>query len=112
MTGVDIDPQALTATRDNAERNQIDPALYNVYLPDKTPATQADIMVANILAGPLQTLAPHIASLTRSGGKLALSGLLAEQAEEVSQCYSQWFVMQPAKTLGDWVLLSGTRRAN
>lgn len=110
MVGVDIDPQALTATRDNAGRNNIRDELYDVFLPDKTPDVKADIMVANILAGPLQALAPDIARLTRSGGKLALSGLLAEQAEEVSQCYSQWYNMNPAKQLGDWVLLTGTRR--
>ena len=110
MVGVDIDPQALTATRDNAGRNNIRDDLYDVFLPDKTPDVKADIMVANILAGPLQALAPDIARLTRQGGKLALSGLLAEQAEEVSQCYSQWYNMNPAKQLGDWVLLTGTRR--
>lgn len=110
MVGVDIDPQALTATRDNAGRNNISDDLYDVFLPEKTPQVEGDIMVANILAGPLQSLAPDIARLTRSGGKLALSGLLAEQAEEVSQCYSQWFDMQPAKQLGDWVLLTGTKR--
>ncbi|KZZ48625.1 MAG: 50S ribosomal protein L11 methyltransferase [Saccharospirillaceae bacterium] len=110
MVGVDIDPQALTATRDNAGRNNIRDDLYDVFLPDKTPDVKADIMVANILAGPLQALAPDIARLTRQGGKLALSGLLAEQAEDVSQCYSQWYNMNPAKQLGDWVLLTGTRR--
>lgn len=110
MVGVDIDPQALTATRDNAGRNNIDDELYDVFLPEKAPQVEGDIMVANILAGPLQSLAPEIAKLTRPGGKLALSGLLAEQAEDVSKCYSQWFDMQPAKQLGDWVLLSGTKR--
>lgn len=110
MVGVDIDPQALTATRDNAGRNQIDESLFDVYLPASTPAVEADIMVANILAGPLQSLAPDIARLTRSGGKLALSGLLAEQAEEVAACYSQWYDMQPPKQLGDWVLLTGVKR--
>lgn len=110
MIGVDIDPQALTATRDNAERNQVKESRYDVYLPDATPDVQADLMVANILAGPLQTLAPDIARLTRSGGKLALSGLLAEQADEVAQCYSKWFEMAPAQQQGDWVVLSGIKR--
>ena len=109
MIGVDIDPQALTATRDNAGRNKIDDNRYEIYLPEDTPAIQADITVANILAGPLTDLAEHIASLTRSGGKLALSGLLAEQAEEISACYSQWFTMNPAKQLGDWVVLTGIK---
>lgn len=110
MVGVDIDPQALTATRDNAGRNGIADDRYEIYLPADTPAVQGDITVANILAGPLVELGPHIASLTRSGGKLALSGLLAEQAEEVSACYSQWFDMTPAQQQDDWVILTGIKR--
>ncbi|MCA6065497.1 50S ribosomal protein L11 methyltransferase [Thalassolituus marinus] len=110
MVGVDIDPQALTATRDNAGRNSIGDDKYEIYLPDATPPTQADIMVANILAGPLMSLGEHIASLTRSGGKLALSGLLAEQAEEVSACYGQWFEMNAPEQQGDWVVLTGVKR--
>lgn len=110
MVGVDIDPQALTATRDNAGRNRISDDKYEIYLPDDTPAVEADMTVANILAGPLVSLGEHIASLTRSGGKLALSGLLAEQAEEVSACYSQWFAMNPPQQQGDWVILTGVKR--
>lgn len=109
MIGVDIDPQALTATSNNAERNGISSDRFEIYLPDATPVVQADLTVANILAGPLMDLAPHIASLTRSGGKLALSGLLAEQAEEISACYSQWFAMNPPEQLGDWVILTGIK---
>ncbi|WP_430461693.1 50S ribosomal protein L11 methyltransferase [Thalassolituus sp. LLYu03] len=110
MIGVDIDPQALTATRDNAGRNGIADDRYEIYLPEDTPAVQADLTVANILAGPLVSLGDHIASLTRSGGKLALSGLLAEQADEVSACYSQWFEMNPPVQQGDWVVLTGVKR--
>jgi len=110
MVGTDIDPQALLATRDNAGRNKVSEDLYDVYLPEDTPETQADIMVANILAGPLEQLAPTIAGLTRSGGKLALSGLLAEQAETISACYSQWFEMNAPEQEGDWVILSGIKR--
>ncbi|MEK9767188.1 MAG: 50S ribosomal protein L11 methyltransferase [Thalassolituus sp.] len=110
MIGTDIDPQALLATRDNAGRNKVSEDLYDVYLPEDTPETQADIMVANILAGPLEQLAPTIAGLTRSGGKLALSGLLAEQAETISACYSQWFEMNAPQQEGDWVILSGIKR--
>lgn len=109
MVGVDIDPQALTATKDNAGRNNIGDDQFEIYLPEATPAVQGDITVANILAGPLVALGPHIASLTRSGGKLALSGLLAEQAAEVSACYSQWFDMNPAQQQDDWVILTGVK---
>jgi len=109
MVGIDIDPQALLATEDNAGRNNVSRDRYEIYLPEKTPEVQADIMVANILAGPLEQLAPTIAGLTRSGGKLALSGLLAEQADTISRCYSQWFAMKPPQQEGDWVVLTGIK---
>lgn len=109
MVGTDIDPQALLATDDNAGRNKIARDVYDVYLPKDTPAVEADITVANILAGPLEQLAPTIAGLTRSGGKLALSGLLKEQAETVSRCYSEWFTMQTPEVEGDWVVLTGIK---
>ncbi|MBQ1557209.1 MAG: 50S ribosomal protein L11 methyltransferase, partial [Pseudomonas sp.] len=79
--GTDIDPQALEASRDNASRNSIDPARFPVYLPADLPQQPADVVVANILAGPLVSLAPQITALVKSGGRLALSGILAEQAE-------------------------------
>lgn len=110
MVGIDIDPQALTATHNNAERNQIASERYQVYLPNAAPKIQADITVANILAGPLVALAEDIASYTKSGGKLALSGLLQEQATEISQCYSQWFDLNPPKQQGDWVVITGIKR--
>lgn len=109
MVGIDIDPQALLATQDNAERNQIDPQRYQVFLPQQAPKVQADITVANILAGPLTALAPEIASYTKSGGKLALSGLLKEQAEEIMTCYSQWFDLNPPQQQDDWVVITGTK---
>lgn len=109
MVGIDIDPQALTATKDNAQRNNISADKYQVFLPKDTPAVEADITVANILAGPLVTLGEQIAALTRSGGKLALSGLLAEQADEVIAHYSQWFKMNAPEQQGDWIILSGIK---
>lgn len=110
MTGIDIDPQALTATKDNAGRNKIDDLQFDVYLPGKIPECQADILVANILAGPLKELAPALANLVRSGGRLALSGLLTAQAADVIEHYSQWFVMEAPRELDDWVMLSGVRK--
>ncbi|MCY0964274.1 50S ribosomal protein L11 methyltransferase [Parathalassolituus penaei] len=110
MTGIDIDPQALLATRDNAGRNHIDEARYDVFLPENTPDVQGDILVANILAGPLHDLAPQLAALTRSGGKLALSGLLREQAEGLITRYSEWFVIDSPRFREDWVIISGTRK--
>ncbi|WP_285163959.1 50S ribosomal protein L11 methyltransferase [Shewanella goraebulensis] len=110
VTGVDIDYQAIDASTANAERNGVADKLA-LYLPENQPENlQADILVANILAGPLRELAPLIAEKVKTGGKLALSGLLEEQAEEISQFYSQWFIMDEAAHKEDWSRLTGTRK--
>ena len=108
--GTDIDPQALEASRDNASRNGIDPALFPVYLPADMPQQQADVVVANILAGPLVSLAPQITALVKAGGRLALSGILAEQAEEVRAAYADAFALDPTADKDGWVRISGVRR--
>ena len=108
--GTDIDPQALEASRDNANRNGIDPAQFPVYLPQDLPAEQADVVVANILAGPLVQLAPQITALVKPGGRLALSGVLAEQADEVRAAYADAFVLDPTAEQDGWVRISGVRR--
>ena len=108
--GTDIDPQALEASRDNATRNGIEPAQFPVYLPKDMPAEQADVVVANILAGPLVQLAAQITSLVKPGGRLALSGILAEQAEEVRAAYTDAFVLDPTAEQEGWVRISGVRR--
>lgn len=107
--GVDLDPQALKATIDNAERNRIAPEKLQVFLPEKQPEMQADVVVANILAGPLVSLAPILAKQTKSGGRLALSGILAEQAEEIVDTYQQWFDVAPPVFNDGWALVSGKR---
>lgn len=108
--GSDIDPQALEASRDNATRNGIDPARFPVYLPADLPAKPAEVVVANILAGPLVSLAPQITSLVAPGGRLALSGILAEQAEEVRAAYADAFDLDPTAEKDGWVRISGVRR--
>jgi ribosomal protein L11 methyltransferase len=108
--GTDIDPQALEASRDNATRNGIDPALFPVYLPADLPTGQADVVVANILAGPLVSLAGQLTSLVKPGGRLALSGILAEQAEEVRAAYADAFELEPTAEREGWVRISGRRR--
>lgn len=110
MLGVDNDPQALIATRQNAERNGISEDAYDVVLPENTHKIQSDIMVANILAGPLMFLAENIASLTKPGGKIALSGLLSHQADEVRQAYEPWFVMDGMEQQDDWIILTGSKK--
>lgn len=108
--GTDIDPQALEASRDNASRNSIDPARFPVYLPADLPQQPADVVVANILAGPLVSLAPQITALVKSGGRLALSGILAEQAEEVRAAYASAFDLEPTAVKDGWVRISGVKR--
>jgi ribosomal protein L11 methyltransferase len=108
--GTDIDPQALEASRDNAGRNGIDPARFPLYLPQDLPAERADVVVANILAGPLVQLAPQITGLVKQGGRLALSGILAEQADEVRAAYAEAFELDPTAEQDGWVRISGIRR--
>lgn len=108
--GTDIDPQALEASRDNANRNGIDPARFPVYLPADLPQQPAEVVVANILAGPLVSLAPQITALVQEGGRLALSGILAEQAEEVRAAYADAFELDPTAIKDGWVRISGVKR--
>ena len=106
VIGVDTDPQALEATRANAERNGV---TVEAFLPGDCPDTPCDVLVANILAGPLQNLAPRLANLCKPGADLVLSGILQTQAEEVSESYANWFDMAPATAREDWVRLNGKR---
>ncbi|TWE01383.1 [LSU ribosomal protein L11P]-lysine N-methyltransferase [Pseudomonas sp. AG1028] len=108
--GTDIDPQALEASRDNAQRNGIADERFPVYLPADLPQDPADVVVANILAGPLVSLAPQITSLVKPGGRLALSGILAEQADEVRAAYAADFDLDPTAVQDGWVRISGVRR--
>jgi ribosomal protein L11 methyltransferase len=106
---VDIDTQALAASRVNAERNQL---LDRVRFlpPGAAPDQPADLLVANILLNPLLELAPHIARLVRPGASLALSGLLATQAEECLAAYAPWFSMGGMTFRDEWALVQGRRR--
>ena len=110
-TGVDIDEQALIASKENAKRNGVEDKLQLIMGTDKKlDLPQFPITVANILAGPLAELEPISASLTQSGGKLALSGILTEQADSVIEAYSKDFVMNKVKDLDGWALLTGTKK--
>ncbi|MGQ9686094.1 MAG: 50S ribosomal protein L11 methyltransferase [Thiobacillaceae bacterium] len=107
VVGVDIDPQAMTAARDNALRNRVEAEFF---LPDAAPSMQADILLANILTNPLKALAPLLAGRVRTGGKIILSGILKVQADEVITAYAPWFDLTLAGTQDDWALLAGARR--
>ena len=107
VSGVDIDPQAIVAAEYNAERNAV-----QAHFADSAHAIegQFDIVVANILSNPLKALAPAICAHVRSGGKLALSGILAEQGEEVAAAYAADFDLDPIVVRDGWVRISGRRR--
>ena len=106
--GIDIDPQAIIASKQNAEQNDV---VAEFRLPDSLLNQQFDIVVANILTNPLKLLAPLLAGATRAGGRIALSGILQEQADEVMAIYRQWFdLAQPVFDDG-WSCISGTRKA-
>lgn len=107
VTGTDIDPQAIEASRSNAGQNQVDISLH---LPDQLPAMQADIVVANILSSALTLLAPALASTCKAGGLIALSGILEPQASQVSEVYAEWFDMDAPTDMDGWVLLTGRKR--
>lgn len=107
---VDNDPQALTATRNNAEHNGV-AARVHVCMPEDMPAISADVIVANILAGPLAVLAPDLAGHSRGGGEIALSGIIRPQVDELRKVYGEWFDMDGLATREeDWCRLSGRRR--
>lgn len=105
--GVDIDEQAIRASRDNAAQNQVEAQFY---LPDQFPAGQYDVVVANILANPLRMLGEMLAGRTKQGGRIVLSGLLDEQVDELSEIYGQWFDLTPAQIDEGWACLSGVKR--
>lgn len=109
VNAVDIDPQALIATRDNAQRNGVAP-LVTPQLVEDASLAPVDILLANILAGPLESLAPTFAALVRTGGRLVLSGILRNQAEAVATTYAPWFDIGPAVIRDDWARLDGVRR--
>jgi ribosomal protein L11 methyltransferase len=106
VVGTDVDAQAITASRNNAESNLADAAFF---LPDALPAGEFDVLVANILTNPLKALMPLLAGRVKSGGRIALSGILAEQANEVLALYNTAFDMRLWATEDGWVCLSGIK---
>ncbi|MGM0534760.1 MAG: 50S ribosomal protein L11 methyltransferase [Pseudomonadota bacterium] len=109
-TGTDIDPQALLASRDNAERNGVAETDFRLCYPEQLEPGNFPLVVANILAGPLVELADEIAARVAPGGQLALSGILEGQADEVLEAYrGQGLIMDDPQVREGWVRLSGHR---
>jgi ribosomal protein L11 methyltransferase len=107
VVGVDIDPQAIMTSRENAARNKV---MVDFWDADQAKPAATEVVVANILANPLQVLAPLLAELTLPGGDIALSGILVPQAEQVMAIYERWYTMNPIVEDEGWALLTGTRR--
>ena len=110
VIGVDNDPQALAASRDNAERNGVADRLA-LQMPAEFTETPADALVANILAGPLAELAPRFAACVKAGGALALSGILRGQEIELVERYAIWFEALAIDAREDWIRIGGRRRS-
>ncbi|TPV59077.1 50S ribosomal protein L11 methyltransferase [Aestuariibacter sp. GS-14] len=110
VIGIDIDPQALQASMDNAQRNQVEDRLA-VYLPEDQPTLQADVVMANILSGPLIELQDVITSYCKPGGLLVLSGILAEQIPRIEAAYGRDFNLHASVTDQEWARVSGQRKA-
>ncbi len=106
----DIDPQALTATRDNAAKNQVAERLECCY-PQDMPEMTADLLLANILAGPLIDMASDLAARIRVGGRIILSGILEAQVGEIIRAYQPCQIQFETPTIMDqWARLTGTKR--
>ena len=108
VIATDNDPQALLATRDNAAANQVADRIRAVP-PSGLAGISADVLVANILANPLIELAPKLGNVTKSGGKLALSGILRAQVPAVAAAYASAFALVAPAFKEDWARLEGTR---
>jgi ribosomal protein L11 methyltransferase len=107
VVGVDIDPRALEASRDNARANAVE---IHVTGPDTVPSGPYDVVVANILSNPLRLLAPVLATFTRPGGQVVLAGILDQQAAAVGATYAQWYDVQIASEKDGWTCLAGARK--
>ncbi len=107
VVGVDIDSAAIGAAQENARRNFVQVEFVNAGSPLEL---KVDLIVANILANPLKVLAPLLARYIQHGGRMALSGVLVSQKDEVASVYSPWFEFETGTTEDGWVCLSGYRK--
>lgn len=108
-SGIDIDPNAVEASRYNAERNRVEASFA---LPEAVSDATYDLVVANILSNPLKLMAAMLSARVRPGGRLILSGVLERQADEVAAAYAPWIAMSVWRSEEGWVCLHGTRPAS
>ena len=105
--GVDIDDQAIKSSRENAEINNVEIVLNNT---ENRIDYKTDLVVANILSSTLSVIAPILAEYCNNKGRIALSGILESQEEDIKKIYSKWFDFNPPIIKDGWVLISGTKR--
>jgi ribosomal protein L11 methyltransferase len=110
VVAIDIDPQALRATELNSQANQIAGEKIQILLPDQMNSSKVDLLIANILSGPLVKFAPRFAELVKPDGKVLLSGILKTQLEDIQLAYHPYFELDQPGFKGDWVKVSGRRR--
>jgi ribosomal protein L11 methyltransferase len=106
--GVDIDPQAVETARFNTQANGLN---VSYAVSNRELNQQYDVVVANILAGPLTVLAPAICAHVKPGGQLALAGILAPQIERIEAAYAPWIAMTVTAERDGWVRMTGTRHS-
>ena len=107
VVATDIDPQALVATQSNQINNGISENQITRFLPDNMPEIKADLMLANILCGPLVSLAANLCGSTKKGGQIVLSGILKEQQSVLAEAYGHYCHNVQFATSGDWVRMTG-----
>ena len=100
---IDIDPQAIDASIENARRNDIDLDILHVSLPSKGDIEKVDLLIANILSQPLIELMPKFAEMIKPGGKILLSGILKTQVDDIKCAYRSYFDLDPESIREDWV---------
>ena len=110
IQATDIDAQALLATCDNMQRNNISPQTIQCYLPEQLPKQAVDLVMANILSGPLVELSDTLLNLLKPKGYLVLSGILASQTDAIIQAYSDQLSQLQVQQSGDWIRISGQKR--
>jgi len=110
VLAIDIDPQAVDASLENARRNDIDLDIMRISLPSKLDIENVDLLIANILSGPLIKLMPKFANMIKPGGKILLSGILKSQLDDIKCAYQSYFDLDPESIRKDWVRVTGTRK--
>ena len=110
LIATDIDPQALIATKDNMQKNQIPDTAIACYFPEKMPTEPVDLLVANILSGPLVELAETFAQLNKVGGSIVLSGILEQQTDHILDAYQAYYMNLQVAQKEDWIRVTGQRK--